>query len=111
MRKRPCRFCHGWFSPDRRVGDRQRACRSEACRKRRRQATQAAWRRANPDYAVRRRLEQREVLREREPLPVPRPLDRIPWELAQEEFDRRGADLLASLGKVLVRSRKDEIRV
>ena len=110
MRKRPCRYCRKWFAPDRRVGARQRACSLGSCQRRRRAATQASWREANPDYAIRRRIAERDAEKEREALPVGSPLDRLPWELGQEEFDRRGADFLAYLGKVLVEHAQDQTR-
>ncbi len=39
---------------------------------------------------------------------VPAPLNRIPWEAVQEEFDCRGADILAFLAMVLVSLVKDQ---
>jgi hypothetical protein len=110
VRKRPCRYCRRWFSPDHRVGERQRACSSEACQRKRRAATQAAWRRANPDYRTRRWIRERERDERRECVAVPAPLDRLPWDLGQEEFDRRGADFLACFGKVVVDLVKDQRR-
>lgn len=48
--KRPCRFCREWFSPDPRVGDRQYACATEACRAQRKAFSQAAWLKRHPGY-------------------------------------------------------------
>lgn len=31
--RRPCRICHRWFFPDRKVGDRQHVCGDPACQK------------------------------------------------------------------------------
>ena len=33
-RKRPCRICGKWFSPNPRVGDRQKTCGAEECKRR-----------------------------------------------------------------------------
>ena len=111
MRKRPCRFCRRWFAPDRRVGARQRACSVEACQKKRRAATQAGWRAAHPEYRIQRQIERREKEQERELLPVRSPLNQLPWEIAQEEFDRRGADFLAFFGQVLLGCAQDQSMV
>lgn len=93
------------------MGARQRACSGEACQKKRRAATQAAWRSAHPEYRIQRQLEQREKRHERELLPLRSPLNQLPWEIAQEEFDRKGADFLAFLGRVLLGSVQDQISV
>jgi hypothetical protein len=33
---------------------------------------------------------------------MPPPLDRLPWDLAQDEFGSQGADFLAVFGRVLL---------
>ena len=102
--RRPCSFCRKWFHPDPRVGARQRACASEQCQVKSRARTQAAWGAANPDYAGRRQMQGRaEQERRPEPLLAPRPLDRLPWEVAQDEFGVQGADFIWKLGRLLVR--------
>jgi hypothetical protein len=40
---------------------------------------------------------------------MPAPLDRLPWDLAQDELGMQGADLLGVLGKVLLRHAQDQI--
>ena len=52
MRKRPCSYCRCWFTPDPRVGKRQRACTKPSCQEVRRVETQARWRASHPEYAV-----------------------------------------------------------
>lgn len=47
-----CLFCGQYFTPDRRVKDRQKACRRPECRKARKKAAQKAWVKKNPDYFV-----------------------------------------------------------
>ena len=110
--RRPCCYCRKWFRLDPRVGARQRACSVGApCQLKSRARTQAAWRAANPDYAGRRQMQARaEMERPPEPLLVPRPLDRLPWELAQDEFGVQGADFIGKLGRLLVRHTKDQMR-
>jgi hypothetical protein len=129
-RKRPCRICHHWFTPDPRVGDRQRVCASPPCQAERRKKTQASWRERNPDYFAARRLKERAALvappaapspppgpAPPPPLPPPPPLrvtpplDRLPWDVAQDQFGVQGADFLWLLGKVLLGATQDQRRV
>ena len=102
-RKRPCMICRRWFRPDNRVSDRQHACSRPECQLARRRKQQAAWRRRNPDYFAAHRILARKTLKGRvEPLRVPPPLDRLPWDLAQSEFGAQGADFMAIMGTLLV---------
>lgn len=45
-----CHFCGRYFRPDPRVGDRQKACRREPCRKARKILAQHLWTERNPGY-------------------------------------------------------------
>jgi hypothetical protein len=45
-----CLYCGKYFSPDRRVGVRQKACHREECRKARKKAAQKNWFKKNPEY-------------------------------------------------------------
>jgi len=45
-----CLYCGRYFVPDRRVGDRQKACGSEVCKRKRKQAAQRRWSENNPGY-------------------------------------------------------------
>jgi hypothetical protein len=112
LRKRPCSICGRWFFPDPRVGERQRACSSAECQAKRRAKTQASWRARNRDYFAARRIKERRAEAERmpEPLCVPAPLDRLPWDVAQDEFGPQGTDFIAILGRVLLRAGQDAIR-
>lgn len=111
IRPRPCRFCRKWFRPHPRVGERQRACSAAECRKKSRASTQAKWRSGNSSYFVARRIVARGASeRAPEPLRVRRPLDRLPWDLAQDEFGVQGADLLGVFGRLLTGYAQDEIR-
>ena len=109
QRRRPCRFCRRWFCSDARVGKRQRACSEPECQKHRRAATQASWRKRNPDYAVAYRIERRRQQERPEARRPSAPLNSLPWDIAQDEFRPAGADFLASLGRVLVTHAKDQI--
>jgi len=115
LKKRPCSICRRWFYPDRRVGERQRACSEVSCQEARRARTQASWRRRNPDYFTARRLQLRRVSQEEgavlEPLQLPPPLSHLPWDMAQDEFGPVGTDFLGHLGRVLLRWGQDQRRV
>ena len=45
-----CLFCGQFFVPDPRVGDRQKACHREPCKKKRKTAAQRRWCEKNPGY-------------------------------------------------------------
>ena len=111
LRKRPCSICRKWFYPDPRVKGRQQACTKPECQVSRRKRTQANWRANNPEYAAGYRIQQRSA-QERPPeaLRLPVPLPRLPWDLAKDEFGRKGADFIALMGGLLVRLTKDQFR-
>jgi hypothetical protein len=45
-----CFFCGQYFTPDRRVKDRQKACRHPECKKARKKKAQETWIEKNPGY-------------------------------------------------------------
>ena len=110
-RKRPCSICRHWFRPHPRVGARQHACSNPECQSARRKQTQADWRAHNPEYAAGYRIQQRAAQKQPpEPLRLPPPLDKLPWDLAKDEFGLKGADFIAVMGALLVRTGKDQMR-
>jgi hypothetical protein len=111
-RKRPCTICRRWFRPDPRVGGRQQACGRPECRTRRRQKTQASWRRRNADYATAYRLQQRAAQDPQppEPLRMPAPLNQLLWDVAKDQFGAEGADFIGVLRTLLLRSAKDQFQ-
>lgn len=50
LRKRPCRICGKWFSPDPRLGERQKTCGAQECQQRWHARKCAAWNRRNRAY-------------------------------------------------------------
>lgn len=109
--KKPCSICHRWFRPDARVGKRQRACGRADCQAAHRRKMQAVWRARNPDYFLAHRLQKRSSEKQRpEPLRLPAPLSRLPWDVAQDEFGVQGADFLGVMGKVVLRAAQFEFR-
>jgi len=110
-RKRPCTICRRWFRPDPRVGSRQRACGNPECQAARRVQTQRNWRESRPDYFTARRIRERgEQDRPPEPLRLPPPLGRLPWDIAQDQFGVQGTDFIGVLSTVLLRSAQDQFR-
>ena len=108
-RKRPCCICRCWFRPDPRIGSRQRACPNPDCQNARRKKKQKAWRESHPDYFIARRIQDRaKEDRPPEPLRLPPPLSRLPWDIAQDEFGVQGADFIGILGTVLLRAAQSQ---
>jgi len=108
--KKPCRFCHHWYTPDPRVGDRQRACQRPECQKARKAKSQARWLAINPDYFVKYRIRQRNKGDTPDPPRVPAPLLRVPWAELQDEIAGKATDIVAQITKVLISVAKDEMR-
>ena len=101
--KKPCCICRRWFRPDPRIGSRQRACQNPDCQVARRRKKQKRWRERNPDYFLARRiLDRGKGDRPPEPLRLPSPLSRLPWDIAQFQFGVKGTDFIGVLGKVLL---------
>jgi hypothetical protein len=138
MHKKPCSICRKWFTPDRRIGARQRTC-SKRCSEERRRRKQAEWRRRNPEYFKARWLKERsrraeeadrataEALKEikagREPPPdesrprrpsairVGGELGRLPWEAVQSEIGLEVTDFIAVVARLLIRLMQSEMGV
>lgn len=49
-RKRPCRICRKWFTPDPRQAGRQKTCSDPQCRRESHRRQCARWNRENRDY-------------------------------------------------------------
>jgi hypothetical protein len=66
---------------------------------------------SNPEYPAGYRIQQRGAQESPpEPLRLPAPLNRLPWDLAKDEFGPQGTDFIAVMGALLVRVAKDQIR-
>ena len=110
-RKRPCSVCRRWFRPDPRIGSRQRTCKNADCQIARRRKKQKAWRKTHPDYFMRKRIEKRGSQKPPpEPLRLPAPLSKLPWEIAQFEFGVQGADFIGHLGIVLLQCAQSQFK-
>jgi len=108
-KKKPCSICRRWFEPDGRVACRQYVCSSPECQRERRKRKQAAWRASNPDYfAARRILERAGAERRPEPLRLQAPLNRLPWDIAQDAIGVAAADFLGILVGLILRLAQSE---
>jgi hypothetical protein len=58
-RKRPCRICRRWFSPDPRLKDRQMTCGQEACKREWHRRKCAEWNKENSGLIKKERLAHR----------------------------------------------------
>jgi hypothetical protein len=45
-----------------------------------------------------------------EPLRLPSPLNRLPWDIAQSEFGMQGADFIGVMGTLLLRSTQSQLK-
>jgi len=50
VHQKMCIYCGRYFKPDKRVGDRQKSCKSKECQAKRKKETQKRWLEANPGY-------------------------------------------------------------
>src|SRR2546430_4974940 len=108
-RKKPCCISRCWFRPDPRIGLRQRACRKPDCQIARRRKKQKKWRERHPDYFIARRiLDRGKADRPPEPLRLPPPLSRLPWDIAQDEFGVKATDFIGGLGTLLLRGAQSQ---
>jgi len=48
--KRPCRICRKWFTPDPRLGDRQKTCGKETCKRKWHAKKCSEWNKKNRSY-------------------------------------------------------------
>ena len=73
--------------------------------------TQKSWRDRNQDYFIARRIQERgKQDQSPEPLRLPPPLSRLPWDIAQDEFGVKGADFIGVFGTVLLRAAQDQFK-
>ncbi len=123
--KRPCRICRRWFTPDPRLGSRQRTCGDEVCQRKWHARKCAEWNRRNPSYFreiyLRGRLEPfGNVLLDQSPSSIesccvndpPRrsfPQD-LPQEVIQEVIEVKQFIIIEYIMRLLSRGFKEVIR-
>lgn len=126
--KRPCRICRKWFSPDPRLGDRQKTCGAPECQRRWHARKCAEWNRKNRTYFQEVYLSAR--LRQVAPAnpdadtnpgqkdtaaahPIPQPncsrFPRLPRSLVQEVIGAQQLVIIDYLARLLFRSLQEVI--
>jgi hypothetical protein len=71
----------------------------------------SAWRTRNPDYFIAWRIQARcnsEPAAETKRLP--HPLSNLPWDIARDEFGRKGADFIGAMGAVVLQAAKNQLK-
>ena len=113
--KRPCSECRRWYTPNPRVGARQRTCGAEECQKKRHRRVDGAWHERNHSYDRERRLSSR-VAKATESKQAPvagakdHPIREIPWAVVQEELGVEAAEIAGEIVRIAVRCVQDEMR-
>jgi hypothetical protein len=114
-KKRPCRICGKWFTPNPRLGDRQKTCGTETCKKQWHAAKCAQWNRQNKSYFkeiyLRSRMdaaspddaEVSPASRGSGLVQAPSPLD-IPSEVVQEVMGVQQRVIIEYIARILLRS-------
>jgi len=100
MRKRPCRICRKWFRADARVGERQRTCGLDPCRRAWHRRSCRDWRRRNPDYDRDDRLRRR-LQAQTQPVGGD-PLAQLNWGAAREAIGLQVAVVVEETGRLVV---------
>ena len=115
--RRPCTICGRWFTPDPRVGARQRTCARSTCKRELHRRADRAWHARTPDYDRDRRLRDRlsrAAAPAGQPPPPPAPgrgpLEGVPLRATQDEFGPKIMVLLEFVVRLLSRRVQDEIR-
>ena len=113
-RSKPCSVCGRWFTPDPRVGQRQRTCGRAGCRRQQKQRSQSSWAARNPDYWTERRLrDQAERLKQPEARlrGPPRELRQLPKDFAQDAMTTEAFVILLFLVRMQHRIAQDSMAV
>jgi hypothetical protein len=121
FRKRPCRICGKWFMPNPRLGDRQKTCGTDACKRQWHTAKCAEWNKQNRAYFkeiyLRSRLEAASSYAAESSSPSPRPPApargpsplHIPQEVVQEVMGAQQAVIIEYIVRLLLRGVQEVI--
>ena len=122
FRKRPCRICGKWFMPNPRLGDRQKTCGADACKRQWHTVKCAEWNRQNRAYFkeiyLRSRLEAASSYTAESSSPSPSPISlvrapsplHIPQEVVQEVMGAQQAVIIEYIVRLLVRRVQEVIK-
>lgn len=127
--KRPCRICRKWFTPDPRLGDRQKTCGKERCKRKWHAKKCDEWNKKNRSYFqaiyLSSKLEFSKTLSQSDICPPPfsnpdktgpirppssRSTPQLPEDVVQEVIGVQTLIIIDYVAQLLVRSFKEVIR-
>jgi hypothetical protein len=117
MGERPCRICRRWFTPNPRLGDRQKTCADPYCKKEWHRKKCAQWNRKNTEYFRANYLQKKlDALSERKGVagvcPVrSRSPSGLPQRKVQEVIGLKAFVIIEYLAQLLLRRFQEVIRV
>jgi hypothetical protein len=117
MGVRPCRICRRWFTPNPRLGDRQKTCADPYCKKEWHRKKCAQWNRKNTEYFRANYLQKKlDALSERKGVagvcPVrSRSPSGLPQRKVQEVIGLKAFVIIEYLAQLLLRRFQEVIRV
>jgi hypothetical protein len=117
MGKRPCRICRGWFTPNPRLGDRQKTCADPYCKKEWHRKKCAQWNRKNTEYFRANYLQKKlDALSERKGVAgvcavTSRSPSGLPQRKVQEVIGLKAFVIIEYLAQLLLRRFQEVIRV
>lgn len=111
-RKKPCRICRKWFSPDPRIGDRQKTCGAKDCQTKWRAKKCSEWNKKNKAYFKEIYLNKKlTAINEADHQIVSFPLksSQLPRKLIQEVIGAQQLVIIEYVNRLLLRSFKEVI--
>jgi len=110
-KKRPCRICRKWFSPNPRVGDRQKTCGSDECQAKWHAKKCAEWNAKHASYFTEISLSKKLVNVEGGKSPSTHlKSSRLPRSLIQEVIGAQHLVIIEYMTQLLTKSFQEEIR-
>lgn len=111
-RKRPCRICRKWFSPDPRIGDRQKTCGAKDCQTKWHAKKCSEWNKKNKAYFKEIYLNKKlAAINEADHKIVSSPVksSQLPRKLIQEVISAQQLVIIEYVNRLLFRSFKEVI--
>ena len=115
-KKRPCRICRRWFTPNPRCKERQRTCGDPQCKREWHRRKCAEWNKNNPDYFRATFLQNKidgAISSYKTSPPIP-PKSRLksglPLEVVQEVFSLQHIIIIEYFGQLLFRRFQEVLR-
>jgi hypothetical protein len=110
LSKRPCRVCKRWFTPDARLGDRQKTCGDAACKREWHRRKCAEWNEKNSEYAKANALQRKIEAAKNRPASSGDSRSLLPQRYAKEVIEIQIVVILEYLGQQLLRRLQEAIK-